>query len=112
MSFCFRRFSREPDMAELPQPLSERLAERERQGLLRRLNGARGRLCLTSNDYLGFASDRELQDRYARELARVEASGTPSLTGSTGSRLLSGNDLLHEEAERTLAELVGAPAAL
>jgi 8-amino-7-oxononanoate synthase len=62
-------------------------------------------LDLASNDYLGLSRDSRVIDAAAQAL-RVWGSG------STGSRLVTGTTELHAELEVTLAELVGAPAAL
>ncbi len=64
-------------------------------------------LNLSSNDYLGLASDSELQAAFFRstdlETARLSASS---------SRLLCGNFSSHEKLEQQLATLFGAESAL
>ncbi len=60
---------------------------------------------LASNDYLGLSRHPEVIDAGVRALRTWGA-------GSTGSRLVTGNTELHEEFEHTLAEFIGAPAAL
>jgi 8-amino-7-oxononanoate synthase len=60
---------------------------------------------LASNDYLGLSRHPEVIDAGVRALRTWGA-------GSTGSRLVTGNTELHEEFEHTLADFVGAPAAL
>src|SRR5690348_1614458 len=60
---------------------------------------------LASNDYLGLSQHPDVIDGGVAALRTWGA-------GSTGSRLVTGNTELHEEFERTLAEFVGAPAAL
>src|ERR1700743_3119256 len=84
-------------------------AEARREAGLRR--GLRPRpavateLALASNDYLGLSQH-----------AQVIEGGVDALraggAGATGSRLVTGNTLLHEELESRLAEFVGAAAGL
>src|SRR5690606_181835 len=62
----------------------------------------------TSNDYLGLARSEELRNAIDAFLSR----STRTRNGSGGSRLLSGNSLLAEEAERFVASLSGAPSGL
>ena len=58
-----------------------------------------------SNDYLGLAGDRRLIEA---AIAATEKYGT----GSTGSRLLSGDRPLHQELERAIANLKQTEAAI
>jgi 8-amino-7-oxononanoate synthase len=62
-------------------------------------------LDLASNDYLGLSQHPEVID------GGVDALRTWG-AGATGSRLVTGNTLLHEEFESELAEFVGAAAGL
>ena len=85
------------------------LQQQRRQTGLHRVLRARpadGRqVDLASNDYLGLAQHPEVIDAGVRALRTWGA-------GSTGSRLVTGNTELHEEFEQTLADFVGASAAL
>ncbi len=90
-------------MVEFPKKLQARLDARHRDGNFRELPVRSGHTDFTSNDYLG--------------LARLPwAPSTPfpgsELRGSTGSRLLSGNHPLHEQAERRVAGYHRAGEAL
>jgi 8-amino-7-oxononanoate synthase len=58
-----------------------------------------------SNDYLGLAGDPRLA---AAAIAAIEQYGT----GSTGSRLLSGQRPIHRELERAIAALKGTEDAI
>ena len=64
-------------------------------------------LNLSSNDYLGLASDRTLREEFLRTL-------TPDtfLPTSSSSRLLTGNFSVYEELEAELSHLFGTEAAL
>ena len=61
---------------------------------------------LSSNDYLGLASDPRLKKAVAEAVAHA------TKIGATGSRLLSGNSREWETLERDFAEFVGTEAAL
>jgi 8-amino-7-oxononanoate synthase len=92
-------------MNPVDQHLTDKLEERRQAGNLRRLNANRAAIDLYSNDYLGLAATgalaalmRTTQDEYS--------------TGSTGSRLLSGNSAQAEALEHTIASFHKAEAAL
>ncbi len=72
---------------------------------MRRALKPRSRIDLASNDYLGFAGDPELAERF-----RARLVGLP--VGAAGSRLLRGELPIHAEAERALADFAGAETAL
>src|SRR6516164_3148128 len=85
-------------------------AERQRReaGLRRSLRprpAVATELDLASNDYLGLSQHPDVID------GGVDALRTWG-AGATGSRLVTGNTLLHEEFESALAEFVGAASAL
>jgi len=83
--------------------------QQRRQAGLRRALRARPavatELDLASNDYLGLSQHPDVID------GGVDALRTWG-AGATGSRLVTGNTLLHEEFESALAEFVGAAAGL
>lgn len=70
------------------------------------VNGRR-MLNLSSNDYLGLATDKELREEFLQTL-------TPEtfLPTSSSSRLLTGNFSIYDELEAELARLFGTEAAL
>jgi 8-amino-7-oxononanoate synthase len=63
-------------------------------------------LNLSSNDYLGLATDERLKRAVIEAMERAEK------VGSTGSRLLSGNSPEWERLESNFAEFAGTDAAL
>ena len=84
--------------------------ERQRRlaGLRRSLRTRPAVACevdLASNDYLGLSQHPEVIEG---GVAALRTWGS----GSTGSRLVTGNTKLHEECESELADFVGAEAAL
>ena len=85
--------------------LSKRLEERREQHALRSLRlPQRKTIDLCSNDYLGIATNNLVH--------MVPEEGKSLRTGSTGSRLLSGNYELIEDTERVIASFHEAEAAL
>jgi 8-amino-7-oxononanoate synthase len=87
----------------------EAVEQQRRQAGLRRALRPRPavatELDLASNDYLGLSQHADVID------GGVDALRTWG-AGATGSRLVTGNTMLHEEFESALAEFVGAAAGL
>ncbi len=79
-----------------------------RSQTLRSLQQQAGGIDFCSNDYLGFARDHHLHSRLANEIHAVPAL----LSGSTGSRLISGNSLLAEHTETFIAAQHKSAAAI
>lgn len=81
--------------------LQKKLSERRENGALRELRLPDGKTDFCSNDYLGIVKNKRLQ------------ANAPYLSsGSTGSRLLSGNYALIEAVEKQIASFHQAAAAL
>ena len=95
-------------MSELPQKLRGKLSKRKEENALRKLTQLEDKIDFSSNDYLGFAKSKTL---YARSLKYLEQKEYIH-NGSTGSRLLTGNNELFTETEQLLAKHYGTPAAL
>jgi 8-amino-7-oxononanoate synthase len=95
-------------MSNILNRLQQKLADRAAQGNLRQLKTTAGLIDFCSNDYLGLARSEKL-----RALIHKEEDKYKHLTlGATGSRLLSGNHLLFEELEATIAQYHHREAAL
>lgn len=90
-----------------PTYLLKALIEREQNGLLRRLRHGQPQIDFCSNDYLGFSRSGMLFEK-------LRETGYPGdvAVGSTGSRLVSGNNNLIEETERQIALFHHAQSAL
>ncbi len=86
------------------QIIANKLAEKQKQGLLRSLNRPVG-IDFTNNDYLGLANHFEIAKTAADAYIKNGA-------GSKGSRLLGGNNKIFEEIETWLANWKGTEAAL
>lgn len=93
-------------MLSLDQYLADKLKTRENTGNLRRLSTGRAGVDFFSNDYLGFVTNGVLAELVSRDF------GNKLLTGSTGSRLLSGNNVEINQLENQIAQFHRAEAAL
>lgn len=76
------------------------LEKRKKCGTLRILKPKREGIDFYSNDYLGLARNTELQS----ELLKKVLANPHCLSGSTGSRLISGNSFIADETERFIAD--------
>lgn len=88
-----------------PSTIVELLQQRRIKGSLRSLITFYPSIDFSSNDYLGFSSKGLL----AEELKSLISSNH---IGSTGSRLISGNSVLFQEIENSIAEFHEADSAL
>jgi len=86
----------------------ERLNAREATDSLRSLKTENSLVDFCSNDYLGFARSAELKRLFERELEKYPAYKL----GSTGSRLLAGNDQFAEDLEARIAEFHNVECSL
>ncbi|MEO6915845.1 MAG: 8-amino-7-oxononanoate synthase [Chitinophagaceae bacterium] len=82
--------------------LYQRLQKREVENALRALSVNPAGIDFSSNDYLGIVRNNLLNEENSAHLK----------TGSTGSRLLTGNSALAEELEKYIADFHAAPAGL
>jgi len=81
--------------------LQKLLDERKNADSFRKLKSTHDLIDFCSNDYLGLARSRDLFDTIKSKTERLK----PPYNGSTGSRLLSGNNKLAEELEAKLAKI-------
>lgn len=93
-------------MNRVEKYLAGKLEERKVAGNLRRLTTQRAAVDFYSNDYLGFVTTGLLAE------LMHPLSGKQLTTGSTGSRLLSGNSAQAEALEQTIASFHKAEAVL
>ncbi|MGN6646525.1 MAG: aminotransferase class I/II-fold pyridoxal phosphate-dependent enzyme [Cytophaga sp.] len=87
----------------------QKLKDRHADNSFRTLIVREGLVDFFSNDYLGFARDQELFNAVLNKEAQYRLE---VCNGSTGSRLLSGNTRLAEEAETCLAAFFQAEKTL
>lgn len=87
-------------LQNLNNRIHETLRLRREEGLIRKLALPGDGVDFYSNDYLGLARNATLHDNIANQVAAFGGSNH-RLSGSTGSRLLSGNSVeaMHLEAE-------------
>lgn len=89
--------------------LHKKLNERKEQSAFRQMRLPSGKVDFTSNDYLGIVRNNWIE----KEMAASENKGSQVRThGSTGSRLLSGNYALIEEAEKKVAHFHDSTSGL
>lgn len=88
------------------------LEERKNRGNLRKLVQSEAKIDFASNDYLGLARSTELKKAVELEWERISATTHLNGLGSTGSRLLTGNQRYCEELESAIASYHGYEAGL
>lgn len=86
----------------------EALEKRKEEGTLRILQPKSEGIDFYSNDYLGFARNKELQNLLLKQIIE----NPQLLSGSTGSRLISGNSSTVIETENYIAKEHQYPSAL
>jgi 8-amino-7-oxononanoate synthase len=91
------------------QYILQKVQDRKAVNNFRELKIQKGLIDFFSNDYLGFARNNKLQEA---ALAEVRNLKSEVRNGSTGSRLLSGNNTYAVELENRLAEFHDAECAL
>jgi 8-amino-7-oxononanoate synthase len=95
-------------MTNLPPNLLEKIQFRIDNQLLRQLPASENLVDFSSNDYLGFAKNERLFDAAHQLLIDRKIK----INGATGSRLLSGNHSLYQEAEIFIANFHQSETAL
>ncbi|MBL7471958.1 aminotransferase class I/II-fold pyridoxal phosphate-dependent enzyme [Robertkochia sediminum] len=93
---------------KFPEKLNQKLAKRIAEDALRTLSGKRPATDFSSNDYLGLSRSEMLWQRTHEILETYEVT----TSGSTGSRLISGDHALYKAAEDRLKEHYLAEDAL
>ena len=94
-------------MNSIRKYILQKLADRKSEGNFRSLRVIEGKVDLTSNDYLGIARDKAFH-----AMVDIEVNELQNLSGSTGSRLLSGNSAYAEALEKQIASFHKAESAL
>lgn len=95
-------------MKRFPKALSQKLEQRIEAHSLRKLPDSNALIDFSSNDYLGFARSSELFQATHQFLTEAKILAN----GATGSRLLSGNHFVYNEAETFIADFHQAESAL
>ena len=81
-----------------PTHILKALAEKTQKGLLKKLKSGLPAIDFCSNDYLGFSTTGILTDKLNSDLTEER-----KIFGATGSRLVSGNSIFTEDAEKQIA---------
>ncbi len=95
-------------MKKLPEKIAQKLETRKQNNALRQLPLDKNSIDFASNDYLGFSRSEAIFD--ATHLYLLEKK--LKINGATGSRLLSGNHDLYQEAEAIMAKFHQSESAL
>jgi 8-amino-7-oxononanoate synthase len=95
-------------MKRLPQSLSRKLQQRIQSNALRTLTDSNSRIDFSSNDYLGFSKSESIFNNTHQYLM----DNNIIQNGATGSRLLSGNHKVYQEAETFIAKFHQSESAL
>lgn len=95
-------------MSSIPPFISRKLKERIDANSFRKTKVLSGFIDFHSNDYLGFAKNKEIENL---TVSILNSFGILH-SGSTGSRLISGSNELTEEAERFVADYFSCESAL
>ncbi len=95
-------------MKHFPKSLAQKLQQREANNALRKLSPPNDLIDFASNDYIGFAQNETI----FHETHQLLLDKNIKVNGATGSRLLSGNHALYQEAEAYIAKFHNADAAL
>ncbi|AXG73803.1 8-amino-7-oxononanoate synthase [Flavobacterium arcticum] len=95
-------------MQQLPKSLSDKLAQRQQNGLLRQLPTPSSLIDFASNDYLGLSQSKTIFDAAHQYL--IEHNSITN--GATGSRLISGNHNIYNQVESYIAQVHNTKNAL
>lgn len=95
-------------MRHFPKSLQQKLQQREDSNALRKLSPPNDFIDFASNDYIGFAQNETI----FHETHQLLLDKNIKVNGATGSRLLSGNHALYQDAEAYIANFHKADAAL
>ena len=93
---------------KLPENLIQKLESRKQNNSLRRLPSFNNLIDFSSNDYIGFSKSEAIFKQAHHYLIENEVIQN----GATGSRLISGNHSLYQNAEIFIAEFHEAESAL
>jgi 8-amino-7-oxononanoate synthase len=95
-------------MKEFPKALTSKLEQRTANNSLRKLSLPNTLIDFASNDYIGFAKSETIFNESHSYLIENKIIQN----GATGSRLLSGNHKIYEEAENYIAKFHQVESAL
>lgn len=95
-------------MKRIPKSVALKLEQREQNNSLRKLSLANNLVDFASNDYLGFSKSESI----FKETHSYLILHKIIQNGATGSRLLSGNHIVYQDAENYIAKFHQSESAL
>jgi 8-amino-7-oxononanoate synthase len=95
-------------MKRIPKSVALKLEQREQNNSLRKLSLANNLVDFASNDYLGFSKSESIFKETHSYLIHHKIIQN----GATGSRLLSGNHIVYQDAENYIAKFHQSESAL
>ena len=98
-NFAFMKF---------PKNLAAKLEIRKQNNALRKLATPNNLIDFSSNDYIGFSKNKDIFEQTHQYLVNTNCIQN----GATGSRLISGNHKVYEEAENYIADFHQSESAL
>ena len=104
----FYYFYQKIKLEDIRSFISASLKQRESNDSLRMLKTESSLIDFCSNDYLSFSRSAELKQLYELELKKYPGYKL----GSTGSRLLAGNNQFTEDLEQDISDFHGSEASL
>ena len=93
---------------KLPKNLTAKLETRKQNNALRKLAIPSDLIDFASNDYIGFSKNKAIFE----ETHQYLIDNTITQNGATGSRLLSGNHKVYQDAENYIAQFHQTESAL
>jgi len=93
---------------KFPENLTSKLEIRKQNNALRKLPASNNLIDFSSNDYIGFSKNKAIFEETHQYLIDTNCIQN----GATGSRLLSGNHKVYQEAEHFIAKFHQAESAL
>lgn len=93
---------------KFPKNLATKLEIRKQNNALRKLPSPNNLIDFSSNDYLGFSRNKAVFEKTHQHLL----DNNYIVNGATGSRLISGNHQVYQEAEKYIAQFHQSESAL
>ena len=95
-------------LMKFPKNLETKLEIRKRNNALRKLAAPNNLIDFSSNDYIGFSKNKAIFEEIHQYLLDKDCLQN----GATGSRLISGNHKMYQEAENYIAQFHQSESAL
>ena len=93
---------------DIPSILKAKIQKRNQDNSLRKLTIQKKLIDFSSNDFFGLAKNEELISETIEKFNAIN----DKFSGATGSRLISGNSIYHQQLEKVLADIHLSPSSL